>query len=70
MQVRALKKCFVDNALREEGDVFNYNGPRNTNVEPINGSWNDAVGETTTAVMEAPKRKPGRPKMTKDTDGA
>ena len=70
MQVRVLKKCFVDNALREEGDVFNYTGPKNTNVEPIDGSWDGAAEETTTAVMEATKRKPGRPKMTKDADGA
>ena len=30
---RAKVKCFVDNSLREEGDVFEYNGPENGNLE-------------------------------------
>jgi hypothetical protein len=72
MQVRVIRKSFIDNALREEGEVFSYNGPRNTNVEPIDGSWEPAVSEKKTAVIEAPVRKLGRPKMTKGTnsDGA
>lgn len=30
---RAMVKCFVDNSLRDEGDVFEYNGPANPNLE-------------------------------------
>ena len=30
---RAKVKCFVDNSLRDEGDVFEYNGPENPNLE-------------------------------------
>jgi hypothetical protein len=68
MRVRATAKCFIDNQVRDTGEVFEYNGPHNANVELVDGgSWES---ESTVAVMEAPKRKPGRPKMTKDTDGA
>jgi hypothetical protein len=72
MQVRVLKKSFIDNALRQEGEVFDLCGPRNTNVEPIDGSWETVTIEAKTAVIEAPVRKLGRPKMTKGTnsDGA
>lgn len=32
-KVRAKVKCFVDNTLREAGEVFEYNGPANGNLE-------------------------------------
>lgn len=32
---RALVKCFIDNGLRNEGDVFNYDGPPSPYVEPV-----------------------------------
>lgn len=35
---RAMVKCFVDNSLRDEGDVFEYNGPANPNLELADGS--------------------------------
>jgi hypothetical protein len=35
MKVRANRVCFVDNGLRQEGDVFEYNGPPNGCVDPI-----------------------------------
>ena len=31
-KVKANVKCFIDNSLREEGDVFEYNGPPNSCV--------------------------------------
>lgn len=31
---RAMVKCFVDNSLRNEGEVFEYNGPKNNCLEP------------------------------------
>lgn len=39
---RAKTLCFVENGLRNEGDVFEYNGPPNTNIEPVNGKSDDA----------------------------
>jgi len=39
---RAKVKCFVDNGLREEGDVFEYNGPPNTNLERADGKSEEA----------------------------
>lgn len=32
-KVKAKVKCFVDNTLREAGEVFEYNGPENGNLE-------------------------------------
>jgi hypothetical protein len=32
---RAIKLCFVCQALRKEGETFEYNGPENTNLEPL-----------------------------------
>lgn len=32
---RALVKCFVDNGIRDEGDIFNYEGPENDCLEPV-----------------------------------
>lgn len=34
-QYRAKVVCFVDNSLREEGEVFEYNGPKNSNLELV-----------------------------------
>lgn len=36
-QVRAIRLCQVDNSLRQEGDVFDYNGPENGNLEYLDG---------------------------------
>lgn len=36
-QVRAIRLCQVDNSLRQEGDVFEYNGPHNGNLEYLEG---------------------------------
>lgn len=33
-KVRALRDCYVDR-LRREGDVFEYSGPKNPNLEPV-----------------------------------
>lgn len=37
MKVRAIVKCFVDNGIREEGEIFEYNGPKNPNLEVVDG---------------------------------
>ena len=37
-RVKAKVVCFIDNSIRNEGDVFEYNGPKNTNVEIIDGT--------------------------------
>lgn len=37
-QVRAKTLCFVDNGIRNEGDVFDYDGPKNTNLEYLSGA--------------------------------
>ena len=37
-QVRVKTICFVDNGMRQAGDVFEYDGPKNTNLEYLNGA--------------------------------
>lgn len=39
---RAKVTCFVDNGIRNEGDVFEYNGLPNTNLERADGKSDDA----------------------------
>lgn len=34
-QVRANRVCFVDNGLRQKGDVFEYNGPPNACLDTL-----------------------------------
>lgn len=34
---RAMVKCYVDNAIREEDEEFEYNGPENGNLELVSG---------------------------------
>jgi hypothetical protein len=45
-QVRAIRICQVDNSLRQEGDVFEYNGPENGNLEYLDGKPAKAQVET------------------------
>ena len=52
-KVKAKILCFVDNGLRQPGDVFEYNGPRNHHLEYI-----EEVGvETEPTVSDAPQRR-------------
>lgn len=50
-QVRAKVPCFVDNGFRREGDVFDYTGPKNTNLEYLSGA---PVEREEAAVEQAP----------------
>jgi hypothetical protein len=45
-QVRAIRLCQVDNALRQEGDIFDYDGPENGNLEYLDGKPAKAKVET------------------------
>lgn len=50
---KALVDCFVGNALRKVGDVFDYFGPENKNLENLEA--------------EKPKAKPGpKPSVPKE----
>jgi hypothetical protein len=64
MRVRAIKKCFIDNAIREEGDVFEYNGPRNTNVVSVDGG----AQEPEPFAAAPDRKKPGRPRKVVESD--
>jgi hypothetical protein len=56
---RAKVKCFVGDALRQPDEVFEYNGPNNTNIELVKSAASEAEE---TNVAEAPKEKSSRAK--------
>jgi len=53
-KVKAKVLCFIDNTLRQEGEVFDYAGPPNGCVELFDHS--DGADEQ----APAPKLRPGR----------
>ena len=57
-RVRAKVVCFVDNSLRKEGEVFEYNGPHNGNLEYID---KPAVQEDPEPAVTTVVRRRGRP---------
>jgi hypothetical protein len=60
-KVKAKILCFVDNGLRQPGDVFQYSGPPNSNLEYLEEAIEDQNVEQPELV--APRR-PGRPRKT------
>ena len=56
-QVKAIAKCFIDNSIREEGDVFEYNGTPNTNVVLVGATNAEAAGEPKVKQKWSPKAK-------------
>lgn len=64
MRVRAKEVCFIDNRLRREGEVFDYEGTMYRFIEPVDPPKQE-VDEPTSEAEPAPavvKRGPGRPK--------
>jgi hypothetical protein len=60
-RVKAKVLCFVENGLRQEGDVFQYNGPPNGNLEYLDGA--PVVADIPeTRVEQVAVRRPGRPR--------
>jgi hypothetical protein len=60
-RVKAKVVCFVDNGLRQEGDIFQYNGPFNGNLEYLDGA--PVESETPEPrVDQVAVRRPGRPR--------
>lgn len=56
---RAKVKCFIGNAMRQADEVFEYNGPTNTNLELVKGT---ASKDAEPNDAEAPKEKSTRAK--------
>ena len=73
-QFRCLKRCFVDNTLREKGEIIEYNGRPYRFLAPLDVKEPEPIaeqpGESPEPVAEVaekapqtkPKRKPGRPR--------
>ncbi len=55
-QVKAMSQCFVDNSLRNEGDVFEYNGVQNSNVVFV-GAAGEEVAYEPAVKQKSPKAK-------------
>ena len=55
-QVKAVTKCFIDNSIREEGDVFEYNGVLNLNVVLV-GAAGEEVAYEPAVKQKSPKAK-------------
>ena len=56
-QVKAVTKCFIDNSIREEGDVFEYNGAPNTNVVLVGAINAEVADEPKVKQKWSPKAK-------------
>jgi hypothetical protein len=56
-QVKAKTTCFIDNSLRNEGDVFEYNGPPNTNVVLVGAANAEVADEPKVKQKWSPKAK-------------
>ena len=61
-QVRANRTCFVDNGLRQEGDVFEYNGPPNACLSPLAPASAPTSDEDDDEVPHVPKLRGRRAK--------
>lgn len=59
-QVKAKVRVFIDNTLREEGDVFEYKGPPNKHLQYLD-AVEVAVIEPEPVVVQAPRPR-GRPR--------
>jgi hypothetical protein len=57
-RVKAKVVVFIDNHLRQEGDVFNYDGPFNKHLEYLEGS--PRAEQASDEDAPAPKLRPGR----------
>jgi hypothetical protein len=53
--VKAKVVCFVDNHYRKEGDVFQYNGPFNGNLEYLDAPAQKAEAEQPARKLRKPK---------------
>jgi hypothetical protein len=56
-QVKAKTTCFIDNSLRNEGDVFEYNGTPNTNVVLVGAAGEEVADEPKVKQKWSPKAK-------------
>jgi len=55
---RVTAPCFINNGLRNEGEIVDYDGPAGSALVPIDDEGNEAKAETS-AKKWAPKAKRG-----------
>lgn len=66
-QVKAKVVCFIDNGLRQAGDVFEYNGPFNGNLEYLDNKATIAKPSESVEYVAAVKRRGRPPKLSRVT---
>jgi hypothetical protein len=64
-KVKATVKCFIDNTIREENEVFEYNGPEIEILTPIDSGMDDDDQD----MVEPERKKPGRPRKSAAASG-
>ena len=55
---RVIAPCFVNNGLRNEGDIVDYDGPAGSALVPVDDEGNEAKADTS-AKKWTPKAKRG-----------
>lgn len=59
-KVRAIRDCFVDNGFRKEDDVFEYKGPKNTNLEYLEGEPKVEAPAPAAVTADEPAENPAK----------
>ncbi len=57
MEVKAIRTCFVG-SYRETGEQFDYDGPMNTNLQPLSGKWPSKAVQAAQALQAAQSKAP------------
>lgn len=68
--VRAKTKCYVGNALRREGETFEWNGPMSAHLEAVNQGKAAAVVASAEEEVKAPAKAKRAAKAEADDNGA
>ena len=68
MKVRAKTVVFVGNALRQEGDIFDYEGPENRHLESLEPASEVTPDPVVEVAHKPPEEAPAkwRPKKYRD----
>ncbi len=56
MRVKAIQTCFVG-SYHDAGEEFEYDGPKNENLQPLDGAkWPSPAKKEATAIEVEPKK--------------
>lgn len=52
-----LAPCFINNGLRSEGEIIDYDGPAGSALQPVDGESNEVKGDASEKKKWTPKAK-------------